>query len=63
MQVHLYGKPLVEGKTVTLDHTVQKFEILIRSMSGVHASRLKDLIQKQFEVVKIKEVDSISYVI
>jgi len=63
MQVHLYGKPLVEGKTVTLDHTVQKFEILIRSMSGVHAQRLKDLIQKQFEVVKIKEVDSISYVI
>lgn len=63
MQVHIYGKKLEDGQTVTLDHCVQKFEVIVRSMSGVHAGRLKDLIQKQFEVVKIKEIDSISYVI
>ena len=63
MQQHIYGKPLVEGKTYTLDHSVQKFEVVIRSMSGVGTQHLKDLIQKQFEVVKINEVDRNDYVI
>lgn len=62
MQVHIYGKPMHDGQTVTLDHSVQKFEILVRSMSGVHAQRLKYLIQKEFEVCNIKEIDRTDYV-
>lgn len=63
MQVHLYGKPLVDGKTVTLDHSVQAFKIVVRSMSGVSPQRLKDMIEKSFEVVRIEELDRTDYVI
>jgi hypothetical protein len=63
MQVHLKGKKLYDGQTVTLDHSVQKFEVVIRSMSGVAPQRLKDLIQKSFEVVRINEIDRTDYVI
>jgi len=63
MQVHLYGKPLVDGKTVQLDHSTQKIEVVIRSCSGVGLQDLKDLIQRRHEVVSIKEIDRTDYVI
>ena len=62
MQIHLYGKPLVDGKTVTLDHTVQEFTVVVRSMNHVHPQTLKDLIETKFEVVNIKMGESKEYV-
>jgi len=63
MQVRIDGKPLVNGKTVTLDHSTQKFEIVVRSLRGVSTQTVKDLIQKSYEVINIKEIDRTDYVI
>jgi hypothetical protein len=63
MQVRINGKPLVDGKTVKLDHSVQKFEIVVRSLRGVSTQTVKDLIQKSYEVVRINEIDRTDYVI
>ena len=63
MQVHLYGKEIHDGKTVTLDHSVQSFTIVVRSMSGVSPQTLKDLIQTKYEVIRIGENDRTDYVV
>ena len=63
MQVHLHGNKLEDGKTVTLDHTVQKFEVVVRSMNGIGPNDLKDLIQQKYEVVYIGVIDRTDYVI
>jgi hypothetical protein len=60
--IHLYGEKLTDGKTVTLDHAVQEFTVVIRSMAGVHPQTLKDLIQRKYEVVSIKTGESKEYV-
>jgi hypothetical protein len=62
MMNHLYGEKLVDGKTVTLDHAVQEFTVVIRSCSGIHPQTLKDLIERKFEVVSIKAGESKEYV-
>lgn len=62
-QVHLYGGKLEDGQTVTLDHSVQAFTVVIRSMNTVHPQTLKDLIQKRYEVVSIMETDRTDYVL
>jgi len=63
MQVHLYGKELQDGTTVTLDHAVQRYEVVVRSLCGISNQTLKDLIEKRYEVVSIKEIDRTDYVI
>ena len=63
MQIRLDGKPLGDGRTVTLDHSVQKFEVLVRSLNGIAPQKVKDLIQKSYEVVSVKEIDRHDYVI
>jgi hypothetical protein len=62
MQIRLDGRPLVDGETVTLDHSVQKFEIIVRSLNGIAPQKVKDLIQKSYEVVSAKEIDRRDYV-
>ena len=63
MQVHLQGKVMQDGQTVSLDHSVQKFEVIVRSCSGIGVQSLKDLIQRKYEVVSIEEKDRTDYVI
>lgn len=63
MLVHLYGGKLEDGECVTLDHSVQKFEVVVRSLRGVGNQKLKDLIQKSYEVVSLTEIDRTDYVL
>ena len=64
MQVHLYGAKLEDGQAVrSVDHVVQKFEVIIRAMRGVGPQDLKDLIQRKYEVASLKEIDRTDYVI
>jgi hypothetical protein len=50
MQVHLYGGKLEDGQTVSVDHSVQKFEVVIRTMNGISSqgpNRLRSLRDRQ----------------
>lgn len=47
-----------DGKTFTVDHTVTKFEIKLRSNARVSLSVLKRLLQEKYEVVSIEAVDT-----
>ncbi len=51
-----------DGITVTPDHDLQVFTVAIRSMSPVAASRLKDIIETQHEVISCNEI-SRTYVV
>lgn len=48
--------------TVTVDHTVQTFTVVIRSMGSVHPDTIKDFLQRRYEVVECKETDATTYV-
>lgn len=56
------GRPVSDGETVTVDHNVQVFTVVVRSMSRVSPDTIKNLIQQRHEVVKIEETDSTLYV-
>ena len=63
MQQHLYGGKLEEGQTVTVDHVVQSFTVVVRSMNGVDNQTLKNLLQQKWEIVSLKENDRTEYVL
>ena len=46
MMIEIDGKPINAGQTVTVDHVVQTYKIVVRSLSGVHADVVKDHLQK-----------------
>lgn len=55
--------PIQDGRTVTIDHTVTEFKVVVRTTcSGVGPDRIKDLIQQKFEVVKCEMVSGQRYV-
>ena len=56
------GRPVGDGETVTMDHSVQVFTVVVRSMSRIGPDTLKNLIQQKYEVVKVEETDSTIYV-
>jgi len=56
------GRPVGDGETVTVDHSVQVFTVVVRSMSHIGPETLKNLIQQKYEVVKVEETDSTLYV-
>lgn len=60
--VEINGRPIGNGQTVAVDHTVQTYEIQIRSIHGVSQDVLKRLIQQQYEVVSIEQTDVVVYV-
>ena len=60
-QVSLNGD-VHDGTTVSLDHCVQKMEVTIRSLSGVHAQTIKDFLQRRYQVVDIKELERTDFV-
>lgn len=62
MQVHLDGKKVLDGQTVTLDHSVQSFTVVVRSLAGITPQTVKNLIQKSYEVIAVKENDRTDYV-
>lgn len=55
------GKPVDEGQTITIDHVTDKFEIVIRSSSGVTIDQIRTLIQSRHEVIKMEHIDCIVY--
>lgn len=61
--VQFEGAPIRLGETVKVDHYVQEFKIVVRSMHGVHDGMIKELIQQKFEVVKCEEVACTAYVV
>jgi hypothetical protein len=56
------GRHVDDGETVTVDHSVQVFTVVVRSMSRVGPDTIKNLIEKRHEVVKVEEIDSTLYV-
>jgi hypothetical protein len=60
--IEINGKPIQDGQTVTVDHTVHTFTIQICSMGIVDADVLKRLIQQKYEVIDIAKTDETSYV-
>ena len=59
--VTLDGKPAPSGQTVTVDHCVQEFRVVVRSMSNITPERLKDIIQQRLEVVSCELTDETVY--
>lgn len=55
-------KPISDGQTVLVDHTIRTFTVSVRSMNDVGANTIKDLIEKKFEVVSIEETDCVHMV-
>ena len=55
--VEVNGRPIRHGETVVVDHKVQSFVVVVRSMGGVGPDTIKDLIERRHEVVKIERVD------
>ena len=55
-------KPIGDGQTVQVDHTIKTFTVSVRSMSNVGADTIKNLIEAKFEVVEIKETDGVHMV-
>ena len=55
--VNIGDSPINDGDTVQVDHNVTTFVVTIRSMGSVGVESIKDLIERKFEVVDIKETD------
>lgn len=51
------GTPVPHGHCVEVDHTLTTFTVVVRSMNKVGPQTIKDLIQKKFEVVEVKQID------
>lgn len=60
--IEVNGKKIDNGQTVTVDHSVQVFTVVVRSLQSVHPDRLKDLIQAKFEVIRCEQVEHDTYV-
>lgn len=57
------ARPVKDYETCIVDHSVQRFIVEVRSMSGVFPDNLKDLIQQKYEVLKVEEVERTLFVI
>lgn len=60
--IEVNGNKIDNGQTVTVDHSVQAFTVVVRSLQSVHPDRLKDLIQSKFEVIRCEETQHDTYV-
>ncbi len=59
--VNIGNRPVRNGETVLVDHTVKSFMVTVRSINKVGCEDIKNLIEKKFEVVQIDEAGSTSY--
>lgn len=55
-------KPIGDGQTVIVDHTIKTFTVSVRSTSNVGADTIKNLIEAKYEVVEIEETDGVHMV-
>lgn len=53
------NRPLRDGQTVTVDHTLRTFSVTVRSHINVGPETIKNLIEHKFEVVDVKETDTV----
>lgn len=60
--IEVNGNPIADGQTVSLDHSVQEFKVTIRSLAGIDTEKLKNHLQKLWEVTEIQQVNSTDYV-
>lgn len=58
----IHGRPIGQGDTVSVDHSVQDFHVQIRSLSGISTDTLKNLIQTRYEVTRIAKGNTKLYV-
>lgn len=49
--INIGHRPIISGSTVVVDHQVQVFTVVIRSLAGVGVEALKDQLQKKWEIV------------
>ena len=57
----LNNKPVSDGQTCSVDHTVAEFKVVVRSINSVGPNDLKNLIEQKFEVVAVEEVNTDHY--
>jgi hypothetical protein len=55
-------KPIRDGQTVLIDHTIRTFVVQVRSTTQVGVDTIKDLIEKKHEVVSIEMTDGVHMV-
>jgi hypothetical protein len=55
--ISVNGKPIVNGKTVSVDSTVTTFTVTIQHMNSVGENDLKDLLQRKYKVLSVEETN------
>lgn len=56
--IRVDGTPVPRNYCVQVDHTLTTFVVVVRSMNKVGPDTIKDLIEKKFEVVEVKQTDN-----
>lgn len=60
---HLDGTPIHnDGRTYTIDNTIQTFIVQVRSLGSIGEDTIKDLIQQKYEVTKVEEINRTDFV-
>lgn len=57
----LDGSEPKTGQTVTFDHGVTEFKIVIRHLGTANENSIKNLLQQKFEVIKVEEVETTTF--
>lgn len=60
--VSIDGSTIREGDTLSLDHCVQEFKVVVRSSNRIDAETIKNLIEARHEVVVCEQLSSTAYV-
>jgi len=60
--IEINGKEIGRGETVSVDHIETTFTVTLRSLQSIGDDTLKRLIQRQYEVIGIKTVDTTYFV-
>ena len=55
------GTPVVQGHCVMPDHHLTTFSVSVRTMDGVTANRLREIIQRELEVVEFARTAQVIY--
>lgn len=55
--IEVNGRPVRDGETVTVDHSIQTITVKIRSMGVVDTDIVRNLLQQRYEVLSIEKDD------
>lgn len=61
--VNLDGGPIPEGQTLSVDHHVREFKVVIRSMNRISPEGVKDFLQRRWEVLECEVTGGKDYVV